>query len=497
MKKITALLLALVMFIPMFTACGGDKPAETTSGDANNVSETVAEDAPEIPEELDLSGEFHILVAGNMANRNDFYSEGEEDATSVQIAIYRRNETLKESYGIEITSEDVTKFNTSNGGGPGYTKIYTDYMAGQSTYDAAMVGTYDVATLAYNGYIHDMNDLKYTDLTKDYWDQKANEDLAVAGKMLYTTGDISIVDNIYTHVMLFNKDLVKSYGLDDPYELVRNDEWTLETFGGLVKQVGEDVNQDGIYDENDLYGLMTWNDPMLAVLASSGEKIASVNENGEIELTFYNERVVNLYDRFKDLVFDQAHVYNYQYDNVTGKGTSNAVWDKNRDAIFNGNRAVFYLNAMSVVERHRDSEVDFGILPYPKLDATQKDYGHNVSAFHTSFLCVPELVADFDRSGATIELLAYFGKKLLTPAYYDQTLIGKSVRDEESVEMLDIIFATRVFDIGIYYDIGTYKTQLGRLFVSRSEISSLYDTYKAVADSKIKVLNEAFNKTAE
>ncbi len=494
MKKITALLLAMLMLAPILAACNNQNSTDNTT-DVQSQSETVDEEFPKVPEELDLTGEFYILVAGNMS-RNDFNSDG-DGGTSVDSAIYRRNETIKELYGVEITNEDVTAFNTSNGGGPGYSKIYTDYMSGLSTYDAAMVGTYDVATLSYNGFTHDLGEIDTIDLTKSYWDQKANEDLAINGKMFYTTGDISIVDNIYTHAMLFNKDLVDSYGLDDPYELVENNEWTLEKFGELVKQVGEDLDQNGIYDQNDMYGLLTWNDPMLAVLASSGEKIATVNDKGEIELSFYNERVLNLYESFENIVFDQAHVYNYQYDNVSGQGTSSSVWDTNRDNIFNSNHAVFYLNALSVVERHRDSEVDFGILPYPKLDAAQKEYGHNVSAFHTSFLCVPKSVTEISRNGAVLELLAYYGKKLLTPAYYDQTLVGKYIRDEESITMLDIIFSTRVFDVGIYYDIGTYRSQLTRLFVTRTPISSMYETYKTVAESKIVLLNEAFAKNAE
>ena len=56
--------------------------------------------------------------------------------------------------------------------------------------------------------------------------------------------------------------------------------------------------------------------------AAAGEKICSVNDNGEIVLTLYNERVVNLFDRYRDLAYDQAHCINYQYDANTGTVTS-------------------------------------------------------------------------------------------------------------------------------------------------------------------------------
>ena len=490
MKKILALILALTMLVATFAACG----SSSSDGEVTEGEKEVTRDPklPAIPDDLDISGDFNILVSGNM-ERNDF--EASEDAgTTVEVAIFRRNEAIRQAYGVNVTNEDITKFGSSSGSGAGFQKIYNEYMAGTSNYDAAMIGTSDVATLAYNGLLWDLASLKYIDLTKDYWDQKANEDLAIAGRMFYTTGDISIVDNIYTHALIFNKTLISDYGLDNPYDLVNNNEWTLEKFGSLVKQIGEDVDQNGIYNEKDRYGLLTWNDPMAAVLASSGEKIASVNESGTIELTFYNERVVNLYDRFCDIVFDQAHAYNYQYDNQTGKGTATSSWDTNRDAIFNENRAAFYFSALSVVERHRDSEVDFGILPYPKLDSTQEDFGHSVSGFHSSFLCVPLMAQNPTRSSAVLELLAYYGKEYLTPAYYEKTLYGQYVRDEESTDMLDIIFATHVYDIGQYYAIGTYSSQLTSLFTTRNSISSIYETYRTSAESKIEALNESFSK---
>lgn len=495
MKKALALLLALLAVGSSLIACGEQKPDNTTAPatTAETTEPVVTKETPNLPDPatLNIGGEFNILVSGNYAS-NDFEADGGEGSTAVQLAIHRRNQVIKEKYGVEILNEDITRFGSAGGNGDGFMKIYGDYMAGETNYDAAMIGTYDVATLAYSGYIHDLNDIPNIDLSKSWWDQKANRDLSIRGKMFYTTGDISVVDNMVTHAILFNKDMIDSYNLENPYDLVEDNNWTLETFGALVKQVGQDIDNNGIYDEKDLYGLLTWNDPMTAILAAGGEKICTIDEDGNLTLTLYNERVVNLYETFGNIVFDSAHAYNYQYDNVAGAATPSKVWNTNRDAIFNENRALFYLNTVTTTARHRDSELDFGVLPYPKYDREQAEYGHNVSAFHCQFLCVPELTKDFARTGIILEELAYQGKELLTPAYYDQTLIGKSVRDEESVGMLDIIFASRVFDVGIYYNIGTYKNELGKLFVSRASLSSIYDTYRGSAESQIAAINDTF-----
>ena len=492
--RLFCVLLAAAMLLSL-AACGKDDTPDTTS-DSTTASTEATKDpsAPDFdPDTIgDISGDFNILVSGNYA-RNDFAAESGE-GTAVQNAVYRRNEYMREKFNVNITNEDIIKFNSATGSGAGFTKLYTDYISGDKTYDAAMVGTYDVATLAYSGYIYDLNAIENINLKKPYWDQKANADLSIGGKMFYTTGDITIIDNMVTNAILFNKDMIKNYGLDNPYELVRNDEWTFDKFASMVKTVGEDLDQNGEYDQNDCFGLLSANDDKLAMLAAARERIATIGEDGNIALTLYNERTVSIYDKYLALCGDYSHTFNWQFDYRTGK-SGNVASNEERVAMMNTNRALFYPHMMFYIDYLRDIETDFGILPFPKFDETQEEYGHAVSAWHSEFLCVPRGVADLSRTGLVLEVLAYQGKKLLTPAYYDQTLVGKSVRDEESVAMLDIIFASRVFDVGLYYNIGTYKNELGRLFVTRSALSSIYETYRSSAEATINAINETFAKS--
>ena len=206
---------------------------------------------------------------------------------------------------------------------------------------------------------------------------------------------------------------------------------------------------------------MTWNDATLAVLAAAGEKICSIDKNGDLELTFYNERVVNLFDTFAGLYFDYAHTFNYQYDTQAGEARPSAEWDTNRTKMFDSDQVLFYFTTPITVPRHRDSETDFGILPFP---------------------------------GLVLEELAYQGQKVLTPAYYDQTLIGQYMRDEESTEMLDIIFSSRVYDVGMYYKIGNYRDSLISYSRTHASLSSIYDTSLNAANKKIDTINLFFNQ---
>ena len=160
--------------------------------------------------------------------------------------------------------------------------------------------------------------------------------------------------------------------------------------------------------------------------------------------------------------------------------------------MFNSNKALFYSHTMFYMDHLRDIESDFGIIPYPKYDETQDNYGNLVSAWHSQFLCVPITAANVKRSGVILEELAYKGKELLTPAYYDKTLNGQYVRDADSSEMLDIIFANLVYDVGIYYNIGTYKDQLTTIVRTGNSLVNIYETNRTRAESQLKSINDAF-----
>ncbi len=493
MKRILALALACAMLCVSLASCNSDESDKKTdiTVQTQDVNDPNVPNLPS-PDSVNIAGDFNILVSGNWA-WNDFASEGIE-GNVVENAIYKRNQTLVSEYGVEIFNEDIVAYGSAMGTGKGYVKIYTEYMSGGQTYDAAMLGTYDAATLAYNGCIQDLNSIPYLDLAKSYWDQKANADLSMNGKMYYTTGDISVSDNRSTHALFFNKGMIDMYGLEDPYELVRGGKWTLEKFGQLVKSVGTDENNDGVYDKNDTFGLLSARDNNLAMLAAAGEKICTVNDVGQLELSLYNERTVNLYDRYLEIVGDDAHTYNWQYNYITGERATQST-SAERIGMFNNNRALFYFHMMFYVDEMRDIETDFGIIPFPKYDEAQEEYGHYVSAWHSQFLCVPRTAADMARTGIVLEKLAFEGKNLLTPAYYEKTLVGQRTRDAESVDMLDIIFASRVYDLGIYYTIGGYKDHIGNLLETEQSLTTVYETYRPSAEKLIDIINQYFAKS--
>jgi len=115
---------------------------------------------------------------------------------------------------------------------------------------------------------------------------------------------------------------------------------------------------------------------------------------------------------------------------------------------FSSDRALFTIVDINSIETFRNMETDFGILPLPKYDEAQENYR---SLSMSGFITVPQSTADVELSGKAAELLSHYSAEIFTPAYYDLLLDSKVARDEESSEMLDIIFDSIVFDYGMVY----------------------------------------------
>ena len=475
-------LLTVLTFLP---ACAESTPGNTdTTKDIDPSAETTQEstapqELPELPETADYGGHsFNILCTGNW-EFNDFEAK-ELTGEVINDEMYLRNTSIEEKYNITIHQIDESGTG-ANGQGTGFKLLQQSVLAGDHAYDAAEIGAYDVSVLAYNALLSNLNSFPHIDLSKSWWDQKANEDLAINGIMYYTTGDISLLDNNCTYCILFNKKMIEDYAMESPYDMVRSGTWTIDNFISMASQVSMDLNGDSKHDQNDLYGLLIWQDSMLGMISAAGEKVASVTENG-IALTLNTERVLSMLEKYMSLAYDKTLTYSMYH---LGDHATN---------MFSNNQVLFYTRYLQAVSWFRDMETDFGILPYPKYDESQDQYYTNIHAYGTSFLCVPSVVEGRERTGVILETLAYESQKTLTPAYYEKTLNGKYFRDEESAEMLDILLSTRVFDIGLYYQIGTYNERIMDLLRNyNTDFASMYAKMEKPALKLIETINAAFD----
>ena len=492
-KKLISLSLSLCTVFLLLSACNNKSDVATDSANTTNpagsqeissqpTETTDAFTEPAVPDNLKFSGvKFTFLMNANpyWEGRSDIYAE-ELTGEPLNDAIYNRNKQVEAKFGIEI-GQIAEYGNKSNGTGPAYQRITKDVNAGDNTYDAAIICGYEASTLAYNGFLQNLKIVPYMNLDNVWWDQRANKDLSINNKLYMTTGDISWLINDASYGILFNKKLASDYQMPNFYDLVKNNKWTIDKWAELTKLVSKDLNGDSKMDKNDLFGSVIWDDSVMGIVNSAGAKCATVSPQGDIELTLNTPNVISALEKYLTAAEDKNTCFAYQRSDVSGSD------------FFANNQALFYIQLIEEAGRLRGMETDFGILPYPKLDENQEGYPSSITPFSSIFFVIPQKVANLEMSGAVAEDMAYWSKKLVRPAYYDITLKVKGTRDEESVEMLDIILANRVFDLGWYYNIGGFTDGLLNLFRNyKTDFVSMYDKNEAKAMDKLKTINDAY-----
>ena len=131
------------------------------------------------------------------------------------------------------------------------------------------------------------------------------------------------------------------------------------------------------------------------------------------------------------------------------------------------------------------------------MDMLPEEYvGQLVRRFHTVAV-VCGYNHTFGRKGqgtpALLDALGAESKNVLTPAYYDQYLKSKGTRDNDSEEMLDIIFDSMTYDIGYLYNFGELGGMvLGMVNGYQTDLASRYAKYESKAVKAIEKMVTAF-----
>ena len=440
MKKLVILILATCVLL---AACAGEEAAQDTvsPGGPDGVSppeeqeETnprflIREDIPE----LDFGGINFNIVYPTWSMYVSYYFAEEEIGDQMNDAIFRRTRNVEERFNITIVPI-----------APGYIgtiapTVQRSVRAGSDDYHMALTHCIDgVVPLATGGYVWDWNRMPIVNFEKPWWNQRMNETMSIEGALLTAVSDFIIFD---PNVIYFNKRMAVDYDLGDIYQLVHDGIWTWEKLTQLARVVSRDLDGNGIFDENDQFGFVTHVGWMMdSALQAANIFITRIGDDGVPVANLNHERFGRLVTTLHELLW-------------VGDQTFIGSWDANNlDDVFesqvpmSSDRVLFHVDPLSAGKRYRAFEVEFGILPFPKLDVYQEEY---LSLSWNGFMMIPN-TADGEFVGAVSEALAAESHRLTVPAYQDVLLTSKIARDEESAYMLDIIFAGAVYDFGMNF----------------------------------------------
>ena len=474
----------LLMSLILSASCGsaptdGAVTSEEQLTESTETEETTeARIEPDLPDTKWEGYQFRVLTKGdtNVHWKSKDIAATEENGDVINDAVYKRNMKIYDRFGVEMV--DIP---SPNGTWDLTAPLRKSVMAASDDYDMVASGFNDaVKNLSTEGMLMELHNVPYMDLSKPWYDQNANEQLSIEGKLFATAGDMILMDNEATLCVLFNKKLAEDYALEGFYEMVKNGKWTIDKMTEFSKLTAKDLDGDGTMGEKDQWGNI--GEPLNTYALMVACDAIAVKKNKD-DVPVFDVQNEHFYDAFTKAVnLNRDDKVTMFCDNFKAAD----VWADIIDPAFTEGRVLFNTAGLVRVTVFRAMETDFGILPLPKYDESQKEYNSMISMGCANSIAIPT-TANAERSGAIIEALSAESYYTLKPAYYDIVLKTKNARDDASSEMLDIIFANRIFDIAYMYDWGGIIGSINGLKTD-GKISS-------TIDSKLKAAEKALEKT--
>jgi hypothetical protein len=425
---------------------------------------------------MDFAGrEFRVLrQARDVEQIYHLFIVEEVNGEPINDSLLERNSRIEEKYNIKFTQSEVND--------PSAT-VRNLVRAGDNSYELIIDSIRSTANLSAQSMLLDLYNTPYISdsitLENPWWDNSLTRDLAINNTLYFQTGDLIMFDKLRLAVVYFNKDMFQTLGYDYPYQMVHDGTWTIDRLEEFTRGVNQDLNGDGVMDQYDQWGMMSEHSAGFHFFAGAGLRAITLNSDGIPEITMDSPHALDVIQRILAFCTDPEAMFHAD----TIRGAAN-VWTQ-ASAYFQENRFALRSSVFEPIVRDlRAMPTDFGLLPFPKFNEAQESY-HSAANPWGWVIALPNNV-DPEFAGFITEALTYESGDTLMPAFYDLCLLSKVLRDDESEDMLDIIFNNVVYDIGDVFDIGGLTGLFASLVSSRNtDFVSRFESIEARAQSAL------------
>ena len=243
--KILSLVLALVILVACFAACGGPsdvtkppvdtKPQVNTPVDGGSLTDTANRDAVKdnVPEGLDFSSQSDNTVTFFTRDNQDTFKyemDAEKTVNDTLIdAVFYRNDAVEDRLGVVIEQvqqngawEVIDSWNQT---------MRNAVLTKSGDYDAAAIYASAGSALAVEGLYYNVLDVPYIELSKPWWNKSIINETELFNTVYFLAGDIAISEVAWGVTLFYNKNLMNElYATEeiDLYQIVRDDKWTVD-----------------------------------------------------------------------------------------------------------------------------------------------------------------------------------------------------------------------------------------------------------------------------
>lgn len=373
-----------------------------------------------------------------ITNEEKVYYQDESSPGAVNTAIEERNSFLRRKYGAVIEVKTKT-----------YNEIAKELKAstesGRYYCDMISISAKDSVKLFNTGLLYNMNKLPQFNVENAYFDPKNAKALAT-NSSLYLLPDPTALyyDDIYA--MFFNKALLEEKGCENPETLVMQGKWTWDKYNEAYRKAASEVmNKVSANLETDVFGFSAYygegTNPMV-MWTSCGKKLVDNTYKNEVKLALTADQTVEIATKLGKSNNSKAKLP------IDGDGAA---------AAFKNGRLAFFVNKLDYIYALRDGTSkgsEFGVLPMPKYNESQKEY-HCLVANDARVISIPATIAKAEEAhklyvSAVVSATCAAGRTTVHDAYLNN-VIGTLLFDNDEAFMFKTILESATFDFSVVF----------------------------------------------
>ncbi|MBQ8351624.1 MAG: hypothetical protein IJY20_06245 [Clostridia bacterium] len=398
--------------------------------------------------EYDFGGrDFVIAVDSNY--RYELFAD-EDSRETVDQYVYQRNLLMQQRFNVHIVANE-TQAVSSFDSGSHYDYINRSLMRAEVEFDMITLPAGKNGRLATSGYFLDWRTetryCKNSILSGNvWWPKELNTAATILGHQYFAVSDMCLTGMEMCSAILFNKDIEKNAGIaqmqfstETLYQAVEEGKWTLDSFYNIVKLYDFSSDENDMANKQDIVGLV-------AGLGADADAWAfalgySYIENDGVhmpELSLVSGAEVVAIQTLRNLLYNS--------------GTCILEDETERTQFFIDGQALFNLSSMRQLKapRFADMESDYGILPYPKRDANQKQYLTGMKDSYT-MISIPYFNFNMEMTDVLVEAMSAESYHSIKDAYALSTQEYNDLIDLDIYRMVDIIMRGRRCDLTTYH----------------------------------------------
>ena len=454
MKRVIALILVLLTLSSGLCLYAS---ANNSEKDGEALPLNVVSTETKLPEK-DFGGEYFTILGRDGSSTPQFenfeiYRESAE-GDSVDIAIWRRNQSLRAKYGFIVEQVLVAEPQKE------VENVMNNF---DDTYDLVIYPSEKMIDHASRGYFVNLKQLQYLDFNNSAWNKDINRDLSIGGQLYFTTNKFLLQDKIRTYCLFYNRELASSKGLGKLEGLVLNNQWTLEKVNTLTHDFSCEIDGTEGHSADDGFGISGLGTEAFSSFCYGAGFRWSVHENLYPVLAGVGEKEIDIVDNIGRFAFDSK----VWCDQASGT-----------EVFLKGNTLMYSATLSRIYFQLDDYSFDYGILPYPKYDEHQERFYSTVDHTNASLFAVPITVKE-DNVSFFLQAISEASVGTTYRSFINKLSIQDGVFDQTKSDMINLVIDSVKYDIVSVYD--PYDiTALLESTIPNAKVNNLSSKYRII-----------------